>query len=181
MESYIQEVLFSHEEIVNKCEELGKRISADYEGKKPLLVGLLRGSIPFMSELMMHISCPLEIDFMDVSSYHGVKSTGHVVIKKDLDTPVKNRHVIIVEDIIDTGLTLQDVVNLFKDRGCASIEIATLLDKPEGRKFNCQEPKYIGFNCPNKFVVGYGLDYDQLYRNLGYIGVLKPEVYQNNK
>ena len=119
----------------------------------------------------------MEIDFLDVSSYSGVNSTGKVVIKRDVTTDLTNRHVVFVEDIIDTGLTLSEVIKEFKKRDIASYEVVTLVDKPEGRTVNDVQPKYIGFNIPNKFVVGFGLDYNELYRNLPYIGVLKKEVY----
>ena len=123
----------------------------------------------------------MEMDFLDVSSYSGVNSTGKVVIKRDVTTDLKNRHVIFIEDIIDTGLTLSEVIKEFKKRDIASCEVVTLVDKPEGRKVNDVVPKYIGFNIPNKFVVGFGLDYNELYRNLPYIGVLKKEVYSSEK
>ena len=174
----VEEVLISHDEIVKKCEELGKKISKDYQGKKPILIGLLKGAIPYMAELIKHIDCEMQIDFMDVSSYNGVESTGVVRILKDVRTEVTGRHLIFVEDIIDSGLTLHAVKQEFMARKAASIEITTLLDKPEGRKINDVNPKYIGFNVPNKFVVGFGLDYNEVYRNLPYIGVLKPQVYE---
>ena len=166
------------EEIRNIFAELGAKITKDYDGKRLLLVGLLRGSIPFMAELMKNIKTEMEIDFMEVSSYHGARSTGMVTIHKDTKTNVTGRHVLLVEDIVDTGLTIQEVINYLNDKGVASIEIATLLDKPAGRKIKCQEPKYIGATIDPKFVVGFGLDYNQLYRNLDYVGVLKREVYE---
>jgi len=178
MDSFIEEVLLSSDDIKKICEDLGARITKDYEGKRPLIVGLLRGSIPFMAELMKNIKGELEIDFMEVSSYHGAMSTGMVTIHKDTKTNIKDRHVLLVEDIVDTGLTIQEVINYLHDKGAASIEIATLLDKPAGRKIKCQEPKYIGATIDPKFVVGFGLDYNQLYRNLNYVGVLKRSVYE---
>ena len=177
MHKDVEEVLLSQAQIVDKCEELGKKISKDYEGKTPVLIGLLKGAIPFYAEIVKHIECPMEMDFLDVSSYSGVNSTGKVVIKRDVKTDLKNRHVIFVEDIIDTGLTLSEVIKEFKKRDIASYEVVTLVDKPEGRKVNDVVPKYIGFNIPNKFVVGFGLDYTELYRNVPYIGVLRKEVY----
>ena len=178
MDNFIEEVLFTHDEIVKRCDELGKQITKDYEGKNLVLVGLLRGSVPFLSELMMHIDNELQIDFMDVTSYHGAKSTGAVTILKDIRTDIKDRDVIIVEDIVDTGLTLLDVMNLLDERGARSIEIACLLNKPAGRKYKCLEPKYVAFSVDPKFVVGFGLDYNQKYRNLDYVGVLKRSIYE---
>ena len=178
MDNFIEEVLLTGEEISNICKNLGNQVTKDYEGKKPLVVGLLRGSIPFMAELMKNIHCEIEIDFMEVSSYHGTRSTGMVTIHKDTKTNITGRHVLLVEDIVDTGLTIQEVINYLHDKGAASIEIATLLDKPAGWKINCQTPKYIGATIESKFVVGFGLDYNQLYRNLNYVGVLKESVYK---
>jgi hypoxanthine phosphoribosyltransferase len=173
----IEEVLFSNEDITNKCQELGRIITEDYQDKNPVLVGLLKGCIPFMAELIKHIELYLELDFMDVSSYVGTESTGKLVFEKDLSTDIRNRHVLIVDDIIDTGLTLKEVCKLLHDRGAASVEVVTLLDKPDGRKTNDVVPKYVGYTIPKKFVVGFGLDYNQLYRNLPYIGILKESVY----
>lgn len=177
----ISEVLISHEEIVAKCEELGQQISKDYAGKKPLLVGLLNGAVPFLAELIKHIDCDMEMNFMDVSSYSNTQSTGHVRIDKDLLVDITDRNLILVEDIIDTGLTLDSVIKTLKERKAASIETCTLVDKPEGRKVNTVNPKYIGFRIPKKFVVGFGLDYNELYRNFPYIGVLKEEVYSKKE
>lgn len=178
MDSFIEEIILTNEDIKRECERLGKQITQDYEGKTPILVGLLKGSIPFMAELMKHIHCDMETDYMNVSSYKGVHSTGVVTVHKDLSVDVKNRHIILVEDIVDSGLTIQEVINLLKDRNAASIEIATLLNKPAGRTVKCQEPKYIAATIEPKFVVGFGLDYYQLYRNLDYVGVLKRSVYE---
>ena len=178
MHKDVEEILLSHEEIVARCAEMGKKISEDYECKTPLFIGLLKGAVPFMAELIKHINCKMEIDFIDVSSYSGVESTGKVRIIKDVSVDVTDRHLVFVEDIIDTGLTLSEVKKIFKVRNAASIEVVTLVDKPEGRKVNDVVPKYNGFNIPNKFVVGFGLDYNELYRNLPYIGVLKRSVYE---
>ncbi|HEY8396158.1 MAG TPA: hypoxanthine phosphoribosyltransferase [Bacilli bacterium] len=177
MDSFVEEVLLDHKEIVEICKRLGEKITADYQGKRPILVGLLKGSVPFLAELIKHIKCELEIDFMQASSYEGTKSKGTVMVIKDLITPVVGRHLLLVEDIVDTGLTLHEVMNLLQDRGAASIEIVTLLDKPSGRKLEIT-PKYIGHTIPNKFVIGFGLDYNEIYRNLDYIGVLKESVYK---
>lgn len=174
----IEEVLITHEMIVSKCEELGKKITEDYQGKTPLLIGLLKGAIPFMAELIKHIDCDMEMEFIDVSSYSGVESTGKIKILKDISTDVSNRHILLVDDIIDTGLTLSEVIKLLKSRNALTVETVTLVDKPEGRKISGFEPKYVGYNIPNKFVVGFGLDYNELYRNLPYIGVLKRSVYE---
>ncbi|NQK46261.1 hypoxanthine phosphoribosyltransferase [Streptococcus suis] len=173
----IKKILVSEEEIVAKCKELGQILAKDYVDKNPILVGILKGSIPFMAELMKHIDAHIETDYMVVSSYHGgTESSGTVKIIKDLDNSVAGRHIIFVEDIIDTGRTLKELKELFAFRQAASIKIATLLDKPEGRVVEI-EPDYTCFTIPNEFVVGFGLDYDENYRNLPYVGVLKEEVY----
>ncbi|HFI0641973.1 TPA: hypoxanthine phosphoribosyltransferase [Streptococcus suis] len=173
----IKKILVSEEEIVAKCKELGQILAKDYADKNPILVGILKGSIPFMAELMKHIDAHVETDYMVVSSYHGgTESSGTVKIIKDLDNSVAGRHIIFVEDIIDTGRTLKELKELFALRQAASIKIATLLDKPEGRVVEI-EPDYTCFTIPNEFVVGFGLDYDENYRNLPYVGVLKEEVY----
>ncbi|HGA1340840.1 TPA: hypoxanthine phosphoribosyltransferase [Streptococcus suis] len=173
----IKKILVSEEEIVAKCKELGQILATDYADKNPILVGILKGSIPFMAELMKHIDAHIETDYMVVSSYHGgTESCGTVKIIKDLDNSVAGRHIIFVEDIIDTGRTLKELKELFALRQAASIKIATLLDKPEGRVVEI-EPDYTCFTIPNEFVVGFGLDYDENYRNLPYVGVLKEEVY----
>ncbi|HEM3195873.1 hypoxanthine phosphoribosyltransferase [Streptococcus suis] len=173
----IKKILVSEEEIVAKCKELGQILATDYADKNPILVGILKGSIPFMAELMKHIDAHVETDYMVVSSYHGgTESSGTVKIIKDLDNSVAGRHIIFVEDIIDTGRTLKELKELFALRQAASIKIATLLNKPEGRVVEI-EPDYTCFTIPNEFVVGFGLDYDENYRNLPYVGVLKEEVY----
>ncbi|HEL2111432.1 TPA: hypoxanthine phosphoribosyltransferase [Streptococcus suis] len=173
----IKKILVSEEEIIAKCKELGQILAKDYADKNPILVGILKGSIPFMAELMKHIDAHIETDYMVVSSYHGgTESSGTVKIIKDLDNSVAGRHIIFVEDIIDTGRTLKELKELFAFRQAESIKIATLLDKPEGRVVEI-EPDYTCFTIPNEFVVGFGLDYDENYRNLPYVGVLKEEVY----
>ncbi|HFI0077342.1 TPA: hypoxanthine phosphoribosyltransferase [Streptococcus suis] len=173
----IKKILVSEEEIVEKSKELGQIIAKEYADKNPLLVGILKGSIPFMAELIKHIDAHIETDYMIVSSYHGgTESSGTVKIVKDLDNSVAGRHIIFVEDIIDTGRTLKELKELFALRQAASIKIATLLDKPEGRVVEI-EPDYTCFTIPNEFVVGFGLDYDENYRNLPYVGVLNEEVY----
>ena len=178
MHQDIKEILITGEQIEKKAAELGQQLSKDYVGKNPILLGLLKGSVPFMTDLMKNIDIPIEIEFMAISSYHGVESTGQVKILKDLDISIENRHVIIVEDIIDTGRTLEKVVHLLKYRGASSVETASMLDKVESRAV-AMEAKYVGFVIPKAFAVGYGLDYNESYRNLPYVGVLKEEVYAN--
>lgn len=177
MDNFVDEILLSHQDIVKICERLGKQLTEDYRDKKPILISLLKGSIPFLAELIKHIKCDIELEFMQASSYSGVKSKGTVMVLKDITTPVQGRHLLLVEDIVDTGLTLEEVINLLDDRGAESIEVVTLLDKPGGRQIEIT-PKYIGQVIPNKFVIGFGLDYNELYRNLDYVGVLKESVYK---
>ena len=171
----IESICFSEEEIADIVKKLGKEITKDYDGKDPLVIGLLKGCIPFMSDLFKNIDTELTLGYMKVSSYKGTESTG--TIKIDGSIPdVKGRHVIVVDDILDTGRTLNAIKNVFMDNGALSVEVCVLLDKPEGRKVNIV-PKYCGGKVPNAFVVGYGLDYDEHYRNLPYIGILKKEIY----
>lgn len=168
------EVLLSEEQIKTRIAELGKQIAADYADKELVLVGVLKGSCVFMSDLMRAIDLRLTIDFMAVSSYQdGMVSTGDVVIFKDLTQPIRDKHVIVVEDIIDTGQTLHHLIELLETRGTKSIKIAALLDKPEPRIKKEVVVDYCGFQIPNKFVVGYGLDAAERYRNLPFIGVVK--------
>lgn len=175
----IDHVLFSEEDIANKCAEIGKQLTKEYAGKFPLAIGVLKGAMPFMSDVLRQTDAHLEMDFMDVSSYGSdTRSSGEVKIVKDLDTKVEGRHLLIIEDIIDSGLTLRYLVDLFKYRKAKSIKIVTLLDKPTGRTADIKAD-LIGFEVPDEFVVGYGLDYNQKYRNLPYIGVLKPHIYSN--
>ncbi|MDL4840501.1 hypoxanthine phosphoribosyltransferase [Aquibacillus rhizosphaerae] len=177
MHNDIEKILISKEEIEEKCKELGAQLTQEYEGKFPLAIGVLKGALPFMADVLRHTEVHLEMDFMDVSSYGGeMRSTGEVKIVKDLDTKVEGRDLLIIEDIIDSGLTLSYLVDLFKYRKANSIKIVTLLDKPEGRTADITAD-VVGFQVPNEFVVGYGLDYQEKFRNLPYIGVLKPRVY----
>ncbi|GGD04460.1 hypoxanthine-guanine phosphoribosyltransferase [Thalassobacillus devorans] len=176
MHNEIKEVLISEEEIQAKCKEIGDQLTEEYEGRFPLAIGVLKGAMPFMGDLLKRIETHLEMDFMDVSSYDGMRSSGEVKIEKDLNTQVEGRDLLIIEDIIDSGLTLSYLVDLFKYRKAKSIKIVTLLDKPTGRTSHIKAD-VVGFEVPDEFVVGYGLDYDEKYRNLPYIGVLKPEVY----
>ena len=180
LEKDIERILISQEEIQVRCKELGKELTEIYQNTNPLVVGVLKGAVPFMADIVRSIDTYLDLDFMDVSSYgNATVSSGEVKIVKDLDTNVEGRDLLIVEDIIDSGRTLAYLVDLFKYRKAKSVKIVTLLDKPEGRVVNI-EADYVGFNVPNEFVVGYGLDYAEAYRNLPYIGVLKPSVYQSN-
>lgn len=177
MREDVLRVLLSEEEIREKVKELGARITEDYRGKNLMLVTVLKGAVVFLADLMRCIDLPSEIDFMVVSSYgSGVKSSGVVKIVKDLDVPLADKDLLIVEDILDSGLTLSYITELLRGRGPRSIRIVTLLDKPSRRKVDLQAD-YVGFAVPDEFVIGYGLDYDEIYRNLPYIGVLKPEVY----
>ncbi|MBQ8844039.1 MAG: hypoxanthine phosphoribosyltransferase [Elusimicrobiaceae bacterium] len=168
----LQRILYSKEQLAERIAELGREISADYRGKQPLFVGILRGCIMFYADLLREISVDCTMDFMCLSSYSGTSSTGEVRTMLDLRESIKGRHVVIVEDIVDTGLTLDYLMKNLQSRGAASIEICCLLDKPANRKAEVH-PKYIGFQVENEFVIGYGLDYDELYRNLPYIGVFK--------
>ncbi|WP_066185595.1 MULTISPECIES: hypoxanthine phosphoribosyltransferase [Gracilibacillus] len=177
MHNEIKETLISEQQIQEKCKEIGAQLTKEYEGKFPLAIGILKGALPFMSDILRRIDGHLEMDFMDVSSYgNETRSSGEVKIVKDLDTKVEGRDILIIEDIIDSGLTLSYLVDLFKYRKAKSIKIVTLLDKPEGRTVDIKAD-IVGFQVPNEFVVGYGLDYQERYRNLPYIGVLKPEIY----
>ncbi|ALC83286.1 MULTISPECIES: hypoxanthine phosphoribosyltransferase [Bacillus] len=179
MKHDIERILISEEEIEKKVKELGAALTEEYDGRFPLAIGVLKGAMPFMADLLKNIDTYLEMDFMDVSSYgNSTVSTGEVKIVKDLDTSVEGRHILIIEDIIDSGLTLSYLVELFRYRKAESIKIVTLLDKPSGRKADIQAD-YVGFEVPDAFVVGYGLDYAERYRNLPYIGILKPEVYES--
>ncbi|WP_307478834.1 hypoxanthine phosphoribosyltransferase [Cytobacillus purgationiresistens] len=180
MKQDIEKVLITEEELQAKIKDLGAHLTEEYQGRFPLAIGVLKGAMPFMSDLLKRVDTHLEMDFMDVSSYgNSMVSTGEVKILKDLDTSVEGRDILIIEDIIDSGLTLSYLVELFRYRKAKTIKIVTLLDKPTGRKAAIKAD-YVGFDVPDEFVVGYGLDYAERYRNLPYIGVLKPEVYSNN-
>jgi len=173
----IDRVLITKEQIDEKVAEMGKKISEDFKDKNLLLVGVLKGSVMFMTDLMKNISIPAAIDFMSVSSYgKGTKSSGVVKIEKDLDVPLENYDVLIVEDILDSGITLSYIMEVLKNKNAKSIKLATLLNKPDRRKVEVKLD-YEGFIIPDEFVVGYGLDYAEKYRNLPFIGVLKPEIY----
>ena len=173
----IQEVLFSEEQLKNRVREIAQQITADYHGKEIMLISVLRGSFVFMADLCRAIDLPCTLDFMAVSSYgKGTKSSGQVQITKDLSEDISDRHIIVVEDILDSGNTLSYLLKILENRHPASIRLCTLLDKPD-RRVKPVEVHYSGFTIPDAFVVGYGLDYAEKYRNLPYIGILKPRVY----
>lgn len=177
MREDIKEILFDEENITKKVEEISTAISRDYKGKDLIVVGVLKGSVLFAAELIKRITIPCEIDFMAVSSYgDSTESSGVVRILKDLDHSIEGKDVLIVEDIVDSGITLSYLTEYLKARKANSIEIVTLLNKPARRKKNIFV-KYIGYDVPDEFIVGYGIDYAEKYRNLPFIGVLKPEVY----
>ena len=178
MENDIKEILLTEKELADKTRELAAQIMRDYEGKNPLIVSVLKGSFIFMADLVRQIKIPCTVDFMALSSYGaGVKTSGQVRIIKDLDRDISGRDVIVVEDILDSGLTLSYLLELLKAREPRSIRLCTLLDKPDRRKVDVTVD-YRGFTIPDEFVVGYGLDFDERYRNVPYIGVLKPCVYE---
>ena len=180
MHDDIKNVLVTEEELKAKVADLGAQISRDYAGKNLLLVSILKGAVVFMADLMRAVTIPCSIDFMVVSSYGGTntQTTGLVKIVKDLDADLTGKDVLIVEDILDTGVTLSNLVPMLKMRNPSSVKICAILDKPTRRKADIQ-PDYEGFQVPDEFVVGYGLDYNEKYRNLPYVGVLKPSVYED--
>ncbi len=174
----ILRVLYSEEELKAKCAEMGAQITRDYEGKNLLLVTVLKGAVVYLTDLMRNIDLPCSIDFMVVSSYgSGTESSGVVKIVKDLDQDLTGKDILIVEDILDSGMTLSYLKKLLQSRNPSSIRIATLMDKPARRKVDLKAD-YAGFEVPDEFVVGYGLDFDEKYRNLPYVGILKPEIYE---
>lgn len=173
----VKKVLISEEEIALKCKELGEQISNDYKDTVPVIIGLLKGSVPFMAELVKNISIDCEMEYMAVSSYSGTESMGDVRINKDLDRSIKDCDVLIVEDIVDTGKTLEKVKDLLYSKGAKTVKVVSLLDKPSRRLVDI-EADYVGFSIPNEFVVGFGLDFNQRYRNLPFVGVLKEELYK---
>lgn len=176
MNKDIKEILVSTEEISEICERLGREISNDYKDKNLLLVSVLKGGVVFMADLMRNITCDCKIDFLSVSSYSGTKTTGHVAFKKDLDLDPEGCDILIVEDILDSGLTLSYLKKVLADRNANSIKVCTFLDKPTNHKTDINAD-YVGKVVPDEFVVGYGLDYNEKYRNLPYVAVLSPEVY----
>lgn len=177
MEQDLKKILLDENAIQAKIVELGKQISQDYKGKKPILICILRGAVVFLSDLMRSIEIPVKIDFMSISSYgNSTQSSGVVKIRKDIDMDIQNEHVIIVEDIVDSGLTLDYIFGYLQKHRPASVKICTLLDKPDAHKTDLKLD-YIGYEIENEFVVGYGLDFAEKYRNLPYIGILKKEIY----
>ena len=179
MERDIQEVLLTKEQIQNKIEELGKILSEEYAGKDPVVVGVLKGVVVFYADMIRHLNVPCQVDFMWVSSYSGTNSSGQMEVKRDVSVDIKGRHVLILEDIFDTGTSLNFTYNHLMAKEPASLKICTLLDKPSRRKESITlQADYVGFEVPDVFVVGYGLDYNEHYRNLPYVGVLKPEMYE---
>ena len=178
MEKDIQEILLSEEQIRQRVAEMGEELTREYADKNPVIVGVLKGVVVFYADMIRQIKTPCEMDFMVLSSYSGTNSTGTTVVKKDLSVDIKDRHVLILEDIFDTGNSLNFTVQTLLERKPASLKICTLLDKPERRRPDITlKADYVGFTIPNAFVVGYGLDYNEYYRNLPYVGILKSEVY----
>ena len=178
MKNDIKEVLLTEEQIQSKVKELAKQLSEEYAGKDPVFIGVLKGVVVFFADMVRNIDIPCEFDFMSISSYNGANTTGRTEIRKDVSVDIKGRHVVILEDIFDTGTSLTFTVNHLLNKEPASLKICTFLDKPERRKPGVTlVPEYVGYTVPNEFVVGYGLDYNEYYRNLPYIGILKPQVY----
>ena len=177
MNKDVESVLISEEELKEICKNLGEQITRDYEGKNLLVVSVLKGSVVFLADLLREIKCHCQIDFLSVSSYSGTKTTGVVKFKKDLDIDPDGMDILIVEDILDSGITLSYLSSVLVGRNASSIKICTLLDKPANRKADIKAD-YVGKVIPDAFVIGYGLDYDEKYRNLPYIGILKPAVYE---
>ncbi len=174
----IEQVLIGEEDIRRRIQEVGAQISEDYRGKCPILVGVLKGVVPFYAAMAQAITIPVQEDFMCVTSYEGgTASTGKLTFRKDIDHDIQGRDVLILEDILDSGRTLKLIVDMFRARNPRSVKICTMLDKPTGRREEL-EADYVCFTIPDAFVVGFGLDYDDYYRNLPFVGVLKPSVYQ---
>lgn len=174
----VERILITKEELEKRVKELGEQISGDYKGKDILIISILKGSVVFLSDLIRHIDNNVSIDFMIVSSYgNSTETSGTVNIKKDLDTDIRGKHVLIAEDIVDSGVTLSNLIKILKERDPASIKICTLLNKPERRTADV-EVEYIGFDIPNEFIIGYGLDYAEKYRELPFVGILKREIYE---
>lgn len=178
MHKDIQQVLLSEEQIRTRVRELGQELMRDYADKTPVFVGVLKGVVPFYADIVRAFDAHCQMDFMWISSYAGTQSTGNILVRQDVTTDLRGRHVVVLEDILDTGRSLDFVRRHLLEKGVASLKICTLLDKPQGRLADMNiQADYVGFSIPNAFVVGYGLDYDELYRNLPYVGVLKPEAY----
>lgn len=178
MHNDIEKILLSEQQIQARIQELGEVLTKEYADKNPVIVGVLKGVVVFYADMIRHIQVPCQMDFMWLSSYAGTDSTGKMLVRQDVTADIKGRHVLILEDIFDTGNSLEFTVNHLKKQNPASIKICTLLDKPERRRPGVTlKADYVGFTIPNAFVVGYGLDYNEKYRNLPYVGILKPEVY----
>ena len=178
MESNIEKVLISEEQIQERIRQLGEILSKDYADKNPIIVGVLKGVVVFYADMVRQIKVPCQMDFMWISSYEGTESTGSMIVKRDVSADIKGRHVLILEDIFDTGHSLDFTYKHLMAKQPASLKICTLLDKPSRRKPEITlQADYVGFTVPNLFVVGYGLDFNEYYRNLPYVGVLKPEAY----
>ena len=180
MENNIEKVLLTADQLKARIHEMGEELSREYAGKDPIFVGVLKGVVVFYADMVREITVPCQFDFMWISSYSGTETTGQMVVKRDISADIKGRHVVILEDIFDTGNSLQYTYHHLLGKEPASLKICTLLDKPERRKPGITlVPDYVGFTIPNEFVVGYGLDFNEHYRNLPFVGVLKPEAYQS--
>ena len=178
MHNDIEKILLSEQQIQTRIQELGEILTKEYADKNPVIIGVLKGVVVFYADMIRHIQVPCQMDFMWISSYAGTDSTGKMLVRQDVSADIEGRHVLILEDIFDTGNSLEFTVNHLKKQNPASIKICTLLDKPERRRAGVTlKADYVGFTIPNAFVVGYGLDYNEKYRNLPYVGILKPEVY----
>ena len=178
MEKNIQEILLTEEQIKDRIRQLGEILTKEYADKNPVVVGVLKGVVVFYADMIREIKVPCQMDFMWISSYEGTDSTGKMVLKKDISADIRGRHVLILEDIFDTGNSLSFTYHHLMQKEPASVKICTLLDKPSRRNPDITlKADYVGFEIPNAFVVGYGLDYNEHYRNLPYVGVLKPEAY----
>ena len=179
MHNDIQEILLTEEQIRTRADELGKILTEEYAGKNPVIVGVLKGVVVLYADMIRKIDTPCQIDFMWISSYKGTQSTGSMVVKQDLSADIEGRHVLILEDIFDTGNSLQFTYDYLMSKNPASLKICTFLDKPARRRDGITvKADYVGYTIPDAFVVGYGLDFNEKYRNLPYIGVLKPEAYE---
>lgn len=180
MNNDIERVLYSEEEINHRMDELAEQLTAEYKRQRPLIISVMTGAVLFTVDMIKRMDIMAKLDFIDVSSYYGgTSSTGKVKLVQDLKSDVADRQIIIMEDIVDTGHTLKYLIDLLKERGAKSVKVCTLLDKPEGRQVDVKAD-YVGFNVPNEFLVGYGLDYKGYYRNLPYVGILKPVVYEED-
>ena len=179
MHNDIEKILLSEQQIQTRIQELGEILTKEYADKNPVIIGVLKGVVVFYADMIRRIQVPCQMDFMWISSYAGTDSTGKMLVRQDVSADIEGRHVLILEDIFDTGNSLEFTVNHLKKQNPASIKICTLLDKPERRRVGVTlKADYVGFTIPNAFVVGYGLDYNEQYRNLPYVGILKPDVYE---